>query len=206
MKRPNPRFLLAVALAAAVASWRPGPVVADTTAPPGTGIIVGGGTVQPVGDPHGRYTFVDVEFKPASPLESIQAGDSFTVTSTLPLIPFYQGTNGQPPDWSASYGDPVGGTPTVPPEYESVTWTYFGTDPISAASPLDPAPGPYFQVDSPDLLPGLFQYTFQDTLSGAPNVGHGTFSIAPEPSSLALVGLAAPAAALLLRRSRRAAA
>lgn len=207
MMRPTTRILFAGALAAATLTLgAPGRAVAAILAPPNTGIVVGGGTVQPVGDPHGRYIF-DAEFKPVSALETIEAGDFFTVTALNPIIPFYFGTNGQPPDWSASFLDPVGGPPTIPPEYFTVQWTYFGTMSITAGGPLyNTATGPFFQIDSPDMLPGLFQYTFHDHLGTDTNIGGGTFSVAPEPSSLVLIGLGGPAGLYLLRRSRRRAA
>ncbi len=209
MMRPRSRLAIAAVVATLAAATGPvglaGPPLTGppVNAPAGTGIVVGGGTVQPIGDPHGLYMFQDVEFKPVSSLESIQQGDFFTVTSVSPIIPFYQGTNGQPAEWFASFSDPVGGPPTIPAEFYTVTWTYIGVDPITTGGLLDPATGPLFEVESPDDVPGLFRYTFSDTLGNSPNLGGGTFNVVPEPSSIALIALGGPLAVYLARRSRR---
>lgn len=159
------------------------------------GIIIDAGTVQPVGDPNYVYQF-DVEFKPDPTLHDfIQNGDSFTVflTGNNGVI---AGTNTQPLTWSATAFSPG-----------SVTWTYIGNDPITSATPLDPLPGPLFQVVSTIETSGTFTYTFRDSLPGQPggHSGGGSFTVTavPEPTSMALIGLGIPALVLLRRRSRR---
>ena len=177
-------------------------------APPDTGIIVDTGTVQPIGDPLGIYNFA-VEFKPVAG-ESIQFGDSFTVTSTTPLIPLIGGTNSQPPLWAASFSNGVPGTTY---EYYTVTWTYIDPDKrdaITKTGSLDPSP-PFFQVLGPGVVPGNFSYTFTDTFTDpttqntSANAGNGSFTVfaIPEPSTLIPAGFGATAGLVLLCRSRR---
>ena len=92
----------------------------------------------------------------------------------------------------------------------TVTWTYSGGGTIMGDTLLDPPPGPFFSVVSPDMLTGTFLYSFQDSIPGTPggNTGGGTFTVTavPEPSSIALVVLGGPLALYLARRSRRGAA
>jgi hypothetical protein len=161
------------------------------------GIIVDSGTVQPVGDPNYIYTF-QVEFKPSPTLHDfIQNGDSFTIflTGNTGVL---SGTNDQPPVWSA--GSFTGG---------SLTWTYIGGGMITTAMPLDPPPGPFFQVVSTQLTSGTFTYTFKDSIPGSPggNTGSGSFTVTvvPEPSSAILCGLGVPVVYFAARLRRRAA-
>ena len=196
MMRPHTRALIAgLFVVAALPFAAPRTAMAGVTAPPGTGIVVNSGTVQPVGDPNYLYQF-DVALKPDPLLHDfIQKGDNFTIdlTGNNGII---SGTNGQPLNWSASNFTP-----------DTVTWTYIGSIPILATMDLDPIPGPFFQVVSLFESTGGFTYSFHDSLPGDPggNSGGGTFTISavPEPSSLLVVGLGAPLMLYLLRRSRR---
>ena len=198
--RPTPRTPLAALMAAsALVSLAPSRAGAGHTSAPHTGIIVDMGTVQPVGDPMYFYNF-DVVFKPDPAVNDfIQTGDNFTInlTGNNGLI---SGTNSQPSngDWAAT-------TITA----SSVTWTFIGVTPITVGQDLDPV-APFFGIESTQLTTGTFTYTFNDSVppgvpGGNPNSGGGSFTVTglPEPSSLVLVGLGAPIALHLLRRSRR---
>jgi hypothetical protein len=211
--RPTARTPISVPLAAAALILLPlGSVRADLILSPPTGIVVDGGTVQPVDDPFGLYTF-DVLFNPAVG-ESIHNGNSFSVTSDLiPLIPLYLGTNGQPNGWYATFSQPVADSPeNGPPEYYTVTWTYFDPGdhhPITSGGSLDPSP-PFFQVASPNITPGSFTYSFSDTLTDSQghrssNSSNGSFDVVavPEPSILILAASGGPVGLYLLLRARR---
>lgn len=203
MIRLKPRTPLAALMAAAaVVALAPGRAGAGHVAAPDTGIVVDMGTVMPIGDPMYFFTFA-VEFKP-DPLvhDFIQAGDNFTInlTGNNGLI---LGTNSQPSngDWAATSVTP-----------STVTWTFIGATPITTPQSLDPV-APFFGIESTVFSSGTFTYSFNDSVppgtpGGNPNSGGGSFTITatPEPASILLVGLGAPAALHLLRRSRRRAA
>src|SRR4051794_5322197 len=100
MMRPPLQALLSAPLATAAImflatspAWAGNVLTLALPPSPPVGISIGSGTVQPVSDPHGLYTF-DVYFNPASG-ESIQKFDFFSVTSTAPLL-FFAGSNLQP--------------------------------------------------------------------------------------------------------------
>ncbi len=197
--RPITRTLLAGPLALAVLT-----LVATSPARAGSakGIVVSGGTVQPVPDPFGGYTF-DVNFNPVAG-ETIQVGDSFSVTSTVPMNPFSGGSNSQPLGWLASFSDPVT-SDTVFPEYYKVTWQLLGAPPkggpIAVGGSLDPGPL-LFAVSSPDSVSAQFTYSFSDHIAGqtGPNTGGGAFTIyVPEPASLVMVSFSAVAGLFLAR-------
>ncbi len=196
MMRPATRIWIAAPLAAAaLALSTSGPAKAGA---PGTGIVVNSGTVQQAGDPHWLYLF-NVSFAPDPALHDfIHTGDNFTVTFAN-NTGVLSGTNGQPPDWAATSFSA-----------DSVTWSYIGSDDITAGLPLDPAPGPFFEVESSQFSDGTFTYSFNDSLPKDPggNSGGGSFIVTavPEPSSVALVVLGASLAFCMARRSRRRAA
>jgi hypothetical protein len=190
--RPQARIWIAgIMTASALALAAPGPAKADLLS---FGIVVDEGTVQPIGDPRGLYTF-DVVFNPNPATgEFVQMGDSFTITlaGNPQVIP---GTNGQPADWAET-------AITT----NTVTWSFIGDTPITTMTPLDPTP-PFFEVEGVNIVSGTFSYTYIDSLPNKPhgNTGGGTFVVpfVPEPSSLALVALGAPAALCLSGRLRR---
>jgi hypothetical protein len=207
--RPATRTLIAVPLAAtaltllAASPLRATPLGAVVPSPTPTGIVVGGGTVQPIDDPQGLFTF-DVAFNPVIG-ETIQAGDSFTLTSSAPLmISLYNGSNEQPPGWSAAFSDLAGYSSLGIALYYSVKWTRI-SGPITSSGPLDPGPLYYFQALSPDYTSANFTYTFSDTLDGQHgNTGSGSLTIAvPEPATLVMVSFSTLAGLYLHRRSRR---
>jgi PEP-CTERM motif len=137
----------------------------------------------------------------------IKAGDYFTVYDFAGFIP---GSNVQPDGWTFSTSKvgktPVNTNPTDDPTIPNLTWVYTGQGQIngqiglgnfSAVSPFQNTDFNSFTARSNRLVDGRIDTNITDTQVPVP----GTTLHAPEPATLALMGLGLPL--LLLRRLRR---
>lgn len=207
MMRPTTRILFAAPLAAVALT-----LLGSNPARAGQalGIVVGSGTVQPVGDPTYLFTF-DVLFYPdialnerIMPATMNAAGDSFTISGFNGG--FVPGTLTAPiPPWTTYTGISQDGT--------SVTWSLgYGQFPITSANipnGSDHVDLGIFTVQTFAPLTGQFSISFNDTedttVQGG-NHGGSTFTVVavPEPSTLAIAGSGAFAGLCLVgRRLRR---